>query len=270
MWCCEHTAVPQTDDSVLNRPRQWTSSELGWSLVGATCRGYILVAISHDGPTTADLHIDKNVTTCRSYAGHGRPYKLRLDSLGCFVFTYVSDAGQNIMNVQQNLITQSTFIYFLTVLWQLRGLDQMLNYKSNMTQKNNLAFTHHGASGVGVSCCADLWGESQSAAETSWAGQLPIQSCVGHHAKMSRVWTGGHRHGTAESWGGTEKRKEGLKDGHKEGKQYIAHKHSHRGTEKNGNLFLLLDFISLYGNKVSDQGSVKYDICLHWWQQRSR
>lgn len=77
--------------------------------------------------------------------------------------------------------------------------------------------THHGAPRVGAGCRADLRGESQSPAETPRAGQLPVQPCMGHHAKVSRVGTRGHRHGTAESWGGKEDRKEGVKEGSEEG-----------------------------------------------------
>lgn len=49
----------------------------------------------------------------------------------------------------------------------------------------------------------------------------------------------------AQTWdcgelGREGKRKEGLK-GNKEGKQYMAHRYSHRGAEKNGNLFLSLN-----------------------------
>lgn len=96
-WCCEHTAGPQADDGVVNRPLQWTSClkpELGSSLVGATCRGYILAATLHDGRATADVHIDKNVATCRSCASHGRPSKLWLDCLGCFVFTEYTEHNE--------------------------------------------------------------------------------------------------------------------------------------------------------------------------------
>lgn len=67
------------------------------------------------------------------------------------------------------------------------------------------AFTHHGTPRIGASCCTDLRGKSQSSTEPPRAGQLPVQSCVGHHAKMSRVRTSGRRQGDAESWEGGEK-----------------------------------------------------------------
>lgn len=66
---------------------------------------------------------------------------------------------------------------------------------------------------------------------------------------------------------------EGLKDGNKEGKQYTACKHNHRGAGKKGNLFLLLGFIifvSLLVSEISDQEAVRYDYSLHCWPQRSR
>lgn len=64
-----------------------------------------------------------------------------------------------------------------------------------------------------------------------------------------------------------------MKDGNKEGKRYTARKHNHRGAEKKGNLFLLLDFIifvSLLVSEISVQGAVEYDYSLHCWPQRSR
>lgn len=151
---------------------------------------------------------------------------------------------------------------FWTVLQKSKVCIWTIN--QSLTEKINLAFTHHGASGVRAGRGADLRGESQSPSEASWAGQLPIQSCVGHHAKMSRVWTGGHRHGTAESWGGRERGRRNWRMGWREEQCTVyKHRHSHRGTEKNGKSFVSLNFVYT-PSLTPDQEALKSTLYPHY------
>lgn len=68
------------------------------------------------------------------------------------------------------------------------GVQTRSGRKSGGDREESLGSgTHHGAPRVGTGRRADLRGESQSPAEAPRAGQLPVQPCMGHHAKVSRV-----------------------------------------------------------------------------------